>query len=91
MQSRALRIAQFWIVLIWTLFTVYLAYLGWPGTYGPEFGDFLIHIGFLGLCPFALGAVVYVVRRNIQLARLMRDPQVQAEKISVEAIRKARR
>lgn len=50
MQSRWVRIAQFWIVLIWTLFVIYLAYLGWPGSYGPEFGEFLVRISSLGLC-----------------------------------------
>lgn len=89
MQSRGVRIAQFWIVLVWTLFVLYLAYLGWPGSYGPEFGEFLVRISALGLCPFLLGGAVFAVRRNRQLSRLMRDPQVQAEKITADAIRKA--
>lgn len=88
MENKSLKAIQFWVVSFWVALTIYLAYQKWPGSYGPEFGEFLISTALFGLIPFALAGLYFVGRRSISLSLSQRAAEEKAKHVADTAIRK---
>ena len=73
MDNKTLKGIQFWFLVFWLGLTAYLAYHKWPGTYGPEFGDFLVRTAVFGLTPFALAGLFLMARKSISLSLSRRE------------------